>query len=155
MAVQKLQLVDDFTSNHRPGAAAANIINLSSDTLRIALFQSTSNISVSQDSYDDLTNEVANGNGYTTGGVALANVSVTQDGNALEFTSDAVTWTASGGSITARTYVIYSDTPTNNSIIGFGALDDTPADVTVTDTNTLTLTPPAATGWLTGAPNNA
>lgn len=155
MAAQKPQIVDTFTINCRAGALAADIINLSADTIKAALFQSTSNISTSQSSYSSLTNEVAGANGYTTGGVTLTNVSVTRDGSALEFTSDAVAWTASGGSITARYLVMYSDTPSNKSIILFFELDDTPADVTITDTNTLTVTPDVNSGWLTRTTNNA
>jgi hypothetical protein len=54
--------------------------------------------------YADLTNEVANGNGYTTGGVTLANKAVTQSGKVVKFDADDVSWTNS--TITARYAVI-------------------------------------------------
>ena len=47
------------------------------------------------------------------------------------------TWTASGGSIVARYAVIYE---VGGNVLCYCLLDSTPADVTVTDTNTLTVT---------------
>jgi hypothetical protein len=81
-----------------------------------------------------LTNEVANGNGYTTGGQEITislsgTTTVTVDG------TDEV-WTASGGSITARFAVIYE---VSGNVLCYCLLDDTPADVTATDGNTLTV----------------
>lgn len=58
--------------------------------------------------------EVASGNGYTTGGQALANVAVTTvTTNDAKFTADTVTWSASGGSITASYAILYNDTDTD------------------------------------------
>jgi len=45
-------------------------------------------------------------------------------------------WTASGGSITARFAVIYESA---GDVLLYCLLDDTPADVTATSGNTLTL----------------
>ncbi len=154
MAVQKLQHPNSFLF-HLLDDTAANKIDLKNDTFKCALFLSTSNLAVTSTSYSSLTNEVANANGYVTGGITLANTALTQDGAAVEFTSDAPVWTASGGSITGRRYCVYSDTNTNKTIVGFALLDDTDADVTATDGNTLTLTPTAAIGWFSGSANNA
>ena len=49
--------------------------------------------------------------------------------------ADAV-WTASGGSITARFAVIYES---GGNVLCYCLLDSTPADVTATDGNTLTV----------------
>lgn len=58
--------------------------------------------------------EVASGNGYTTGGQALTGVSVaTVTTNDAKFTADTVTWSASGGSITASYAILYNDTDTD------------------------------------------
>lgn len=109
--------------------------DLDTDTFKMALFLSTSNIGAGSTTYAGLTNEHANANGYTTGGIA---VSLTLSGNTtvtVDIATDPV-WTASGGSITARFAVIYEVT---GDVLCYCLLDDTPADVTATDGNTLTV----------------
>lgn len=108
--------------------------DINSDSFKMALFLSTSNIGASSTTYAGLTNEVANANGYTTGGKALTmslsgTTTVTVD-------CDDQTWTASGGSITARFAVIYE---VSGNVLCYCLLDSTPADVTATDGNTLTV----------------
>ena len=59
--------------------------------------------------------EVANGNGYTTGGATLANVAVTTvTTNDAKWDADDVTWNASGGAIEATGAQIYNDTVAND-----------------------------------------
>lgn len=109
--------------------------DIDSDTWKCALFLSTSNIGASSTTYAGLTNEHANANGYTTGGIA---VTLTLSGTTtvkVDISSDPV-WTASGGSITARYAVIYE---VSGNVLCYCLLDSTPADVTATDTNTLTV----------------
>jgi hypothetical protein len=109
---------------------------LDGDTYKIALFLSTSNIGASSTTYAGLTNEHANGNGYTTGGNA---VTVSRSGTTtvtLDAT-DPAAWTASGGSIVARYAVLYE---VGGRVLAYCLLDSAPADVTVTAGNTLTLT---------------
>lgn len=109
--------------------------DLNSDTWKMALFLSTSNLGASSTTYAGLTNEHANGNGYTTGGVA---VTLTLSGTTtvtVDLSADP-TWTASGGSIVARYAVIYE---VGGNVLCYCLLDNTPADVTVTDGNTLTV----------------
>jgi len=69
--------------------------------------------------------EVANANGYTTGGVALTGVAVTTvTTNDAKFDANDATWTASGGSITASYAILYNDTDANDppvAFIDFGA----------------------------------
>ena len=75
----------------------------------MALFLSTSNantLSVGTGVYGDLTNEVANAFGYTTGGIALTGEAWTHSGGTCTWDVDNAIWTASGGSITARFAVI-------------------------------------------------
>lgn len=113
--------------------------------MQMALFQSTSNadtLSVGTGLYGDLTNEVGNANGYTTGGIALTGETWTHSGGTATFDCDNVVWTASGGSITARFAVIYVNATVNSIVkplICVCLLDTTPADVTATDGNTLTI----------------
>lgn len=99
----------------------------------------------------DVTNEIANGNGYTTGGATLANDTVSTMTNGWKYDSDDVVWTASGGSIPAwRNAVMYvsgSLWGKTNPLIGFFVGDSTPADVpATTDGNPLTIQV-AAGGW--------
>lgn len=53
-------------------------------------------------------------------------------------TADAA-YTASGGSITARFAYLVDTTTTPDEVVAHTLLDNSPADVTVTDTNTLTV----------------
>lgn len=111
----------------------------------LALFLSTSNANTLSGSsvYADLTNEVANGLGYLTGGVAITGESFTNTTGTETFTSGTAVWTASGGSIVARFGVIYKNATVNaivKPILCVCLLDATPADVTATTGNTLTIT---------------
>lgn len=114
----------------------SNGIYLDADSYKIALFLSTSNIGAASTTYAGLTNEHANANGYTTGGNAVTmsrsgTTTVTVD------TTDPAVWTASGGSIVARFAVLYE---VGGNVVAYCLLDSTPADVTVTAGNTLTIT---------------
>lgn len=114
--------------------------DIDTDSFKSALFLSTSNIGASSTTYAGVTNEHANANGYTTGGIA---VTLTLSGTTtvtVDISSDPV-WTASGGSITARFNVIYE---VAGNVLVYCLLDSTPADVTATDGNTLTVQTNAA-----------
>jgi hypothetical protein len=109
---------------------------LDADSYSIALFTSSSNIGAGSTTYAGLTNEVANGNGYATGGNSVTlsrsgTTTVTFD------TTDPAVWTASGAGFTARFAVLYE---VGGRVVAYCLLDNTPADVTVTAGNTLTLT---------------
>lgn len=99
--------------------------------------------------YADLTNELATGNGYTAGGLALANDALTLSGSTVTFTGDPTTWTATGGSIPAWRYAILRVVGTLNGkvdpLVGYFVGDATPADVPATTAgNTLRVVPDAA-----------
>jgi hypothetical protein len=112
--------------------------------LSMALFLSTSNANTltSNDALADLTNQHANANGYTTGGIALTSETWLNSGGTITLDCDNVVWTASGGSIVARFAVIYA-LGTFNGIVDpllcVCLMDTAPADVTATDGNTLTI----------------
>jgi len=102
---------------------------------------------------DVSANEIANGNGYTTGGATLTGAAAvaTAGTNGYYLTGTVPAWTASGAGIPAhRYYVMYlSGTVWGqvNPLIGYFVGDNTPADIPLTTaTNTLTVTTPA-TGW--------
>jgi hypothetical protein len=121
-----------------------NSIDLSSDALAVLLLANTLEPDRANDQFvsDIVANEVA-GNGYSR--KVLTGVSWTTSGGANgQMMLDAAnpTWTASGGSIVARWWVLFDNTPGSDAtrnLIAYGLLDDTPADVTTTVANTLTL----------------
>lgn len=122
-------------------------IDLSSTAnVNLALFLSTSNantLSVGTAVYGDLTNEHANANGYTTGGVNVTGETWANAAGVETFTSNPAVWTAAGGSIVARFGVLYKNATVNGIVkplLGVFLLDATPADVTATTGNTLTVT---------------
>ncbi|SRR5579883_2042146 len=112
-------------------------INLSSDTLKIALFTST--YAPNQDTdvtYSSLTGEVATGSGYTAGGVALSGVSWTQDNtnHRGKLTATNPSWTVTGA-ITFQTVVLYDSTIATNNLIcywNFGSNQTTSSSGTFT-----------------------
>lgn len=110
--------------------------DLDTDTFLIALFLSTSNIGASSTTYAGLTNEHANANGYTTGGISLGTLDLSGTTTVTVDDSSTPTWTASSGSIVARFAVIYK---ASGNVLCYCLLDDSPADVTATDTNTLAI----------------
>ena len=119
-------------------------VDMDADTFKVGLYQSTSNAESAVATIDelaDITNEVANGSGYTTGGATLTGVTWTESSGTVTFDFTDPSWTASGGSIAARFAVVYDDTATSpaDAPVGYSLLDNTPADVTTTDGNTLTL----------------
>lgn len=109
--------------------------DIDTDTYKMALFLSTSNLAASSTTYAALTNEVANANGYTTGGIAVVLTLAGTTTVTVDISTDPV-WTAAGGSITARYAVIYE---VAGNVLCYSTLDSTPADVTQTDGNTLTV----------------
>ena len=112
-------------------------IDIDTDNWKIALFLSTSNLDNTTALYTDLTNEVATAFGYTQD---AESITLTLSGTTtvkIDISTDPV-WTASGGDITARRGAIYKDTG-NQDILVWCLLDDSPADVTATEGNTLTV----------------
>jgi hypothetical protein len=111
--------------------------DLDTDTFLMALFLSSSNIGAASTTYAGLTNEHANNNGYTTGGQSLGSLTLSGTTTVTVDETTNPVWTASGGSITARFAVIYES---GGRVLCYCLLDSTPADVTATDGNTLTVT---------------
>lgn len=109
--------------------------DIDSDTWKCALFLSTSNIGAASTTYAGLTNEHANANGYTTGGIAVTLTLAGTTSVTAVFATNPV-WTASGGSIVARFAVIYE---VAGNVLCYCLLDSSPADVTATTGNTLTI----------------
>ena len=101
--------------------------NLSSNTLKVALYTASANLDESTTVYS-VTNEVSGG-GYTPGGVALSGVTISSDGyTAFVNFNDAVF----NASVTARCALIYNFTQANKSIavLDFGS-DKTSTNFTI------------------------
>jgi hypothetical protein len=101
--------------------------NLSSNTLKVALYTANANLNESTTAYS-ATNEVSGG-GYTPGGVALSGVTISSDGyTAFVNFNDAVF----NASVTARCALIYNVTQANKSIavLDFGS-DKTSSNFTI------------------------
>ena len=102
--------------------------NLSTDTLKIALYTASADLNESTTVYS-ATNEVT-GTGYVAGGVALTGVTISSSGyTAYVDFSDVVF----GASVTARCALIYNVTQGNKSIavLDFGS-DKTSTNFTIT-----------------------
>jgi len=122
-------------------------VDFDTDSFKINLYLSTSNANTltaaTINELSDITNQVATAFGYIQNTKA---VTITVSNSAGTITIDETSnpvWTASGGSITAMFAVIYDDTHANDLPICVCLLDTTPADVTATDGNTLTISQPA------------
>lgn len=130
---------------------------LAGATLKMALVASTWTPDATvtgNGAYSDVSaNEIANGNGYTTGGASLTSLASTAISGGYKLASADVTWTASGGNIPAWRYgVLYASGTFNgktNPLVGYFLGDTTPADIPATTSgNTLTISCPA-NGWFT------
>lgn len=101
--------------------AHANNINLEAEDNKVALF----NNSMSAANYDTNTaygaapfdaNELANGNGYTTGGAALTGTEITVSSGTLVYDATDSSW-ASSTFTNVRNALIYADASTGNEAI--------------------------------------
>ena len=122
-------------------------IDLNSSTFRMGLYTSASNAATATLSrHDQVTNEIGDGNGYSSSGKALAAVTWTAGASASEMRFDATAnlWTATGGSIANVRYaVIFIEGASAGArkLLCYSALST--AQFTVTTGNTLTITPSA------------
>lgn len=123
-----------------PNGARTKLIDgtfdIDSDTYKMALFLSTSNLSTSSTTFAGVTNEVGTTNtGYTAGGTA---VTLTLSGTTTVTVaiSTAPVWTAGSANLTAKWAAIYE---VGGNVLCFATLDSGGADVTATSGNTLTV----------------
>lgn len=105
--------------NHT-AARFASGANAASDTYKVMLCTSATFTAADTTLAGITKTEVANGNGYTTGGATLANVAVTTvTTNDAKFDADDAVWTASGGAITASYGILYNDTDASDPPVAF------------------------------------
>jgi hypothetical protein len=93
--------------------------HLDSDTIHIALYTSSASLAATTDGYIT-SGEVANGNGYTTGGEALASKTVEENSTSGVFDAADPTWTSA--TFTARGALIYNKTLGDASSNARGAI---------------------------------
>jgi len=126
-----------------------NTIDLDGDVFRLGLYTSASNAGTATlSTRGSVTNEVTGANGYTTGGMTLAGVTWATGASAgeMRFDATATIWSASGGNIANIKYAVLYDETTgasagNRNLVASSQLSS--AQFTVTDGNTLTITPSA------------
>lgn len=121
---------------------ANGLMDLDTHSFKIALFTSVSNCNTlsGTTTLASLTNQVATANGYTQNSKAVTLTTANSGGTITVDETTNPSWTANGGSITARFAVIYNDTHASKQALCVCLLDTTPADVTATDGNTFTIT---------------
>lgn len=115
-------------------------LDLDSNSFKVALFRSTSNIGPVSTTYAGLTGEVQQNFGYLTGGVAVTLALTGTTTVITDFSSNPL-WTADGGNIVARYAAIYKIS--SGEILCYCLLDSAPADYTVFDGADLVVNPPA------------
>tara|TARA_R100000935_G_scaffold19992_1_gene38039 strand:+ start:159 stop:578 length:420 start_codon:yes stop_codon:yes gene_type:complete len=93
--------------------------DLVADTIKIALFTSSASLGAATTAYST-SNEVANGNGYATGGVELTSRAVATAGTTAYFDAADPSWTSA--TFTANGAMIYNSSASNKAIaiLAFG-----------------------------------
>jgi hypothetical protein len=98
----------------------ANGSNVAGDTYKVMLCTAATFDATDTTLAGITKTEVAEANGYTTGGETLSNVAITAAStNGAKFDADDVTWSASPGPITAEFAIIYNDTDADDPPLAF------------------------------------
>ena len=134
-----LQFYNQFGLNVGSGAHA-----LPSNTYKVLLVSSsyTPDLEAHTD-LSDITNELS-GSGYSR--QTLTGVTWTRTGATAKLDFNNPQFSASGGTLTARRYVVFDDTA--NLLMATGLINDADVDVAITDGNQLTINV-AAGGFFT------
>ena len=108
--------------------AVHNFTASTGNTFKLALGKATASVTgtynASTTSYDELTgnsDELANGNGYTTGGATLTSITPVLDSSTAVCDFDNYTWTSA--TFTTSGGIIYNDTASGNpacAVLSFG-----------------------------------
>jgi hypothetical protein len=94
--------------------------NIAADSYKLKLYTSATFNAANTTLAGITGTEATTGTGYVAGGKALTTVAITTvTTNDAMFDADDVTWTASGGSITASYAVLYNDTDANDPPLAF------------------------------------
>lgn len=105
--------------NHTAKLISEGVIE-PADTFKVALYTAATFNAANTTLAGVTKTEVANGNGYTTGGQALSGVTVTTVATSgSKFDADDLTWAASGADLTASFAILYDDTETGDPPLFF------------------------------------
>jgi hypothetical protein len=118
--------------------------NLLTDTLKIALYTSSADLTQATTEY--ITTGEVSGTGYTAGGDVITGVTVSSDGYTVYVSFDNPSWV---GAFTARAALVYNASKSNKSV----AVIDFGTDKTTTGNFTITLPPNTATTALIRSSN--
>lgn len=112
---------------------ADGTIDLDTDVIKAMMLSNGYTVNAAHSVLADVSaHEVAAGNGYTAGGQALANKSLTVAGAESKFTADPLTWAAL--TKTYRFLLLYAAKTANgkvNPLIACILVDNTPADIVI------------------------
>ena len=105
--------------NNYVNALDTKQIALGTDVFKVMLTNTAAVATNTQ--YSDISaTELANGNGYTTGGGTVASTSVTNTSGTDTFIGNAVSWTAGPSTMGPFRYaVLYDSTPTTKYLVGW------------------------------------
>ena len=124
-----------FTTSTRTKILSGQFV--STDTYKIALFTSASNLTTASTTFAGVTNEVGTTNtGYTAGGIAVGPLVLSGTTSVTAKLTTNPVWTAGSANLTAKWAALYE---VGGDIVAFCTLDSAGADVTATSGNTLTL----------------
>lgn len=124
-------------------AIAEKVHNLGSDTLKVVLSNTLPTASNTQ--LSNIT-QIANGNGYTTGGSTATLVSSAQVAGLYTLKLNNVVFTATGAVGPFRYVVLYNDTATNDELVGWWDYGST---ITLANGDTFTVAFDGTNGVLT------
>jgi len=112
------------------------LIDLDTDTFKALLVTSayTPNAGTHDELADVSANQAANSSTVT-----ITSPAWTRSGATSTWDVADITFTASGGTATARYVVIYDDTPTGDPLVCYATLDNTPADVSIANGDSLVI----------------
>lgn len=97
-------------------AVGRKVHNLNADTLKVIL---TNSAPVATNAVLTDITQIANGNGYTTGGSTAASPSYAQTSGTAKLLATDVLFTATGAMGPFRYAVLYNSTATNGELIGW------------------------------------
>jgi hypothetical protein len=122
-------------------------MNLDSDTCKLMLLDSTYTPDlINHASVSDLTGELADGNGYTAGGIELEGVSISVDSGTGEIVFNCSNLVIMTLTATYRYIVIIDDTPTNKPLL---ILVDQITDQIITDLDYVIVIDPTGLAGIT------
>lgn len=102
---------------------ASGVHQLQTGTSHVLKVMLTNSAPTSANAIRSELTEIANGNGYTTGGISIGTITGAQTSGTFSLSGSVdPVWTASGGSMAAARYaVLYNDTPTSpaDPLIGY------------------------------------